>query len=92
MNVGLFRPILLNPFPEKMVASIAQKVDGILDIELNCGQMLQDVKASIAGVANIPVEFFGRPAGMMMTVEEIYEQIEKTYKKIVENKYGTACI
>ena len=92
MKVGLFRPILLNPFPEKMVASIAEKVDGILDIELNCGQMLQDVKASIAGVKNIPVEFFGRPAGMMMTVEEIYEQIEKTYKKIVEKKYGTACI
>ena len=92
LKVGLLRPILLNPFPEKIVANIAQKVDGILDIELNCGQMLQDIKASIAGVATIPVEFFGRPAGMMMTVEEIYEQIEKTYKKIVENKYGTACI
>ena len=92
LKVGLFRPILLNPFPEKIVSSIAQKVDGILDIELNCGQMLQDVKASVAGVASIPIEFFGRPAGMMMTVEEIYEQIEKTYKKIVENKYGTACI
>ena len=26
------------------------------------------------------------------TVEEIYEQIEKTYKQIVEKKYGTACI
>ena len=92
LKVGLLRPILLNPFPEKIVANIAQKVDGILDIELNCGQMLQDIKASIAGAATIPVEFFGRPAGMMMTVEEIYEQIEKTYKKIVENKYGTACI
>lgn len=92
LKVGLLRPILLNPFPEKIVANIAQKVDGILDIELNCGQMLQDIKASIAGVATIPVEFFGRPAGMMMTAEEIYEQIEKTYKKIVEKKYGTACI
>lgn len=92
LKVGLFRPILLNPFPEKIVANIAQKVDGILDVELNCGQMLQDIKASIAGVTTIPVEFFGRPAGMMMTVEEIYEQIEKTYKKIVEKKYGTACI
>lgn len=92
LKVGLFRPIMLNPFPEKIVAGIAEKVDGILDIELNCGQMLQDIKASVAGVATIPVEFFGRPAGMMMTVEEIYEQIEKTYKKIVENKYGTACI
>ena len=92
LKVGLFRPIMLNPFPEKIVAEIAQKVDGILDIELNCGQMLQDIKASIAGVASIPVEFFGRPAGMMMTVEEIYEQIEIAYKKIVEKKYGTACI
>lgn len=92
LKVGLFRPILLNPFPEKIVAEIAEKVDGILDIELNCGQMLQDIKASIAGVKNIPVEFFGRPAGKMMTVEEIYEQIEIAYKKIVENKYGTACI
>lgn len=92
LKVGLLRPILLNPFPEKIVAEIAQKVDGILDIELNCGQMLTDIKASIAGVATIPVKFYGRPAGMMMTVEEIYKQIENVYKEIVEKKYGTACI
>ncbi len=92
LKVGLFRPILVNPFPEKIVAEIAQKVDGILDIELNCGQMIQDIKASIAGAANIPVKFYGRPAGVMMTVEEIYKQIENVYKEIVEKKYGTACI
>ncbi len=92
LKVGLFRPILLNPFPEKIVAEIAQKVDGILDIELNCGQMLTDIKASIAGAATIPIKFYGRPAGMMMTVEEIYKQIESVYKEIVEKKYGTACI
>ena len=92
LKVGLFRPILLNPFPEKIVAEIAQKVDGFLDIELNCGQMLQDIKASIAGVANIPIEFYGRPAGVMMTVDEIYKQIETVYKKMEEKQYGTACI
>ncbi|MCD7879351.1 MAG: hypothetical protein LUG16_05405, partial [Candidatus Gastranaerophilales bacterium] len=93
LKVGLFRPIMLNPFPEKIVSDIAQKVDGILDIELNCGQMLQDIKASIAaGAANIPIKFYGRPAGVMMTVEEIYQQIESVYKEIVEKKYGTACI
>lgn len=92
LKVGLFRPILLNPFPEKIVSEIAEKVDGILDIELNCGQMLQDIKASIAGVATIPIKFYGRPAGMMMTVDEIYNQIEKCYSEIVEKKYGTACI
>ena len=92
MKVGLLRPILLNPFPEKIVSEIAEKVDCILDIELNCGQMLQDIKASLAGVVSIPVKFYGRPAGMMMTVEEIYKQIESVYKEIVEKKYGTACI
>ena len=92
LKVGLFRPIMLNPFPEKIVAEIAQKVDGFLDIELNCGQMLQDIKASIAGVKNIPVAFYGRPAGVMMTVEEIYKQIENVYKKMEEKQYGTACI
>ena len=92
LKVGLFRPILLNPFPEKIVAEIAQKVDGILDVELNCGQMLNDIKASIASAATIPVEFYGRPAGVMMTVEEIYKQIEAAYRKLVEKKYGTACI
>ena len=92
LEVGLFRPVLLNPFPEKIVKEIAEKIDGFLDIELNCGQMLQDIKASIAGVANITVEFYGRPAGVMMTVEEIYKQIEITYKKMIEKKYGTACI
>ena len=92
MKVGLFRPILVNPFPENIVKEIAEKVDGILDIELNCGQMLQDIKASIAGTVNIPIKFYGRPAGFMMTVEEIYQQIENCYKEIVEKKYGTACI
>ena len=93
LKVGLFRPIMLNPFPEKLVAEIAQKVDCILDIELNCGQMLQDIKASISNCAStIPVKFYGRPAGVMMTVEEIYKQIENVYKEIVEKKYGTACI
>ncbi len=92
LKVGLFRPVMLNPFPEKILAEIAQKVDGILDIELNCGQMLNDIKASIASAATIPIVFYGRPAGVMMTVEEIYKQIESAYRKLVENKYGTACI
>ncbi len=92
LKVGLFRPILLNPFPEETVAEIAEKAEVILDIELNCGQMLQDIKASIAGKVKIPVKFYGRPAGVMMTVEEIYKQIENCYREITEKKYGTACI
>ena len=75
-----------------MVQEIAQKAECILDIELNCGQMLQDIKASLAGAVKIPVKFYGRPAGVMMTVSEIYNQIEKCYKEMTEMNYGTACI
>ena len=92
LKVGLFRPVLLNPFPEKIVSELAEKAECLLDIELNCGQMLEDIKASIAGKVKIPVKFYGHPAGMMMTVSEIYKQIETCYKEMIENKYGTACI
>lgn len=80
MKVGLFRPILLNPFPEKEVAELAQKTEAILTVELNMGQMLVDVKASVN--TGIPVKFYGRAAGKMMTVEEIYAQIEKAYGEL----------
>lgn len=82
MKIGLFRPILLCPFPEKEIAKISCNTKVILDIELNMGQMLDDVKASVNN--GTPVKFYGRPAGKMMTVEEVYAQIEKTYKEINE--------
>ncbi|MDD3237453.1 MAG: 3-methyl-2-oxobutanoate dehydrogenase subunit VorB [Candidatus Gastranaerophilales bacterium] len=80
MKVGLFRPIMLNPFPQKEIAKLASKVDMILDVELNMGQMVQDVRASVETAT--PVKFYGRAAGKMMTVEEIYAQIEDAYTEM----------
>lgn len=82
MKVGLFRPISLWPFPENQIKYLAYKTKAILDIELNMGQMLQDVKASVQG--DTKIIFYGRPAGNVMTVEEIYNQIEKNYNEINE--------
>ncbi len=90
MKVGLFRPIMLCPFPEKEIQSIAAKADTILDIELNMGQMLQDIKASVT--TGTPIKFYGRTAGKMMTVEEIYEQIELVYNEMTKGAYGKAHI
>ena len=47
----------------------------VLVAELSMGQMVEDVRAAIAGAR--PVEFFGRAGGMVMSAEELAEQVEK---------------
>ena len=47
MKVGLFRPITLFPFPEQSLQSLSQKVKSFLTVELNTGQMVEDVKLSV---------------------------------------------
>ena len=55
----------------------------ILDLELNKGQMLLDVRSAVFGAC--PVEFFGRTAGGLLTPDMIYSKITELYKKL-ENK------
>ena len=80
MKVGLFRPITLYPFPEKQLHEVAQHADMILDLELNKGQMLLDVRSAVFGAC--PVEFFGRTAGGLLTPDMMFEKIQELYKKL----------
>lgn len=75
MKVGLFRPITLFPFPEKEIAGLCDGKKRFLTIEMNMGQMVEDVRLAVNGRAR--VDFYGRPGGGMMTPEEIYEVIKK---------------
>jgi 2-oxoglutarate ferredoxin oxidoreductase subunit alpha len=74
-KVGVFRPITLFPFPYEQINNYAKKIKGILDIEMNVGQMLEDVKLAVNGL--VPVEFHGRTGGMIPTPEEIVEKFEE---------------
>lgn len=76
-KVGVIRPITLFPFPEKVYAELAPKVKGILDVEMNAGQMVEDVRLSVNGKTR--VEFYGRTGGMIPSPEEIIEYFEKTF-------------
>lgn len=71
VNVGLIRPITVWPFPYDAVkkACTAPGVKAVLDVELNEGQMLQDVKLAVNGA--IPVDFFGHYGSQMPTSDEI---------------------
>ena len=83
MKVGLFRPITLFPFPDKALNEVAQKADMILDLELNKGQMLLDVRSAVFGAC--PVEFYGRTAGGLLTPDMIFNKIKELYSTL-ENK------
>ena len=79
MRVGLLRPITLYPFPTEAIASLASKVDSMLVIEMNAGQMLEDVRLSVEG--RCPVHFAGRMGGMIPSPEDVFHEIEKIAEK-----------
>ena len=75
INVGLVRPITVWPFPYDAVREAASQdsVKAVLDVELNEGQMLEDVKLAINGAK--PIDFTGHCGSQMPTTDEIVEKI-----------------
>lgn len=75
LKVGLLRPITLWPFPSEAIAQVAKGKKGVLVVEINAGQMVQDVRLAVNG--DIAVDHFGRLGGIVPEPEEIVEAIKK---------------
>lgn len=73
IKAGLIRPITLWPFPKKVLAKAADSCKGFITVEMNMGQMVDDVKLAIE--CRKPVTMCNRGAGMIPTVDEIYAHI-----------------
>ena len=69
---GMLRPITLFPFPVSQVDEVARRVDVLLVVEMNTGQMLEDVKASTT--CHDKIRFLGKPCAIP-TPEEIHQEI-----------------
>jgi 2-oxoglutarate ferredoxin oxidoreductase subunit alpha len=80
MKVGLFRPITLFPFPNAPLAKLSHRVKEFFVVELNTGQMVEDVRLSVSGDAR--VDFFGNPPGSIPSPAQLEELIEARYKRI----------
>ncbi len=78
IKVGMIRPITVWPFPKDALNKAADKVKSFLTVELNMGQMVDDVK--LATNCKKPVYFYGRTGGVLMTPDEIVETLEKIQK------------
>ena len=77
VKVGLFRPITVWPFPYDALKEtcVRPQVKGVLDVEVNEGQMLEDVKLAINGGKE--VKFFGHLGSQFPTTDEIRAEILK---------------
>ena len=75
LKVGILRPITLFPFPSKRLNELAQKVKMFISVEVNMGQMLQDVRLAVNG--KVPVELIHKGVGTPPAPEEIVKQIEE---------------
>ena len=76
-KVGLIRPITLWPYPYDEFNKINDKCKGILTVEMNTGQMVDDVKIAVNG--RFPVHFFGRTGGMIPTPNQIIKLVKEIY-------------
>ena len=82
LKVGLLRPITLYPFPTKQIAQLAARgVKGFLSAELNAGQMVEDVRLAVNGLA--PVAHYGRQGGMLFAPDEVLAALKE---KLIDKK------
>lgn len=75
IKAGFIRPITLWPFPEKAIREAAKPGRKFLVIEMNMGQMVEDVRLAVNGAC--PVEFLGRPGGGLIHEKDVLETLKK---------------
>lgn len=74
-QVGLFRPVTLWPFPEKALRKVSDSTKKFLVVEMNAGQMVEDVRLHTAHDAD--VRFYGRMGGGTPAPPEIIEKVNE---------------
>jgi 2-oxoglutarate ferredoxin oxidoreductase subunit alpha len=75
LELGLFRPISLWPFPKDELARLAGGGKRFLAVEMSMGQMVEDVRLAVNGAA--AVDFYGRCGGVVPSEEEVLAEAKR---------------
>ena len=78
VKVGLIRPITLWPFPKNAIAAAADKVKCFVSVELNMGQMIEDIR--LYSECKKPVTLCNRAGGMIPSPDQVLDSIRKAEK------------
>jgi len=76
-RLGLLRPVTLWPFPAKRIAKLVPNLQAILTVEMNAGQMVDDVRLAVQG--GCAVHFHGRMGGGVPTAGEIADKLTELF-------------
>ena len=80
IKVGLIRPITLWPFPGKALSKAADQVKGFISVELNMGQMIEDIR--IHTQCKKPVTLCNRCGGMIPSPDEVLAKIHSAWEGV----------
>ena len=75
IKVGLLRLITIWPFPDEIIAKLAEKVKKIYVPEINYGQVTREVQRAVQGKTEVEGIFI--LGGAIHTPEQILQEIEK---------------
>lgn len=84
IRIGLIRPITLWPFPAEVLKELSVHIKGISVVELNAGQMAEDVRLAVGGT--IPVVHFGHMGGIVPNPQEILDKFLSEFPEAEHNK------
>ena len=82
VKAGVFRPISLWPYPAQALYACANRgsVKTVICAEMSMGQMIDDVKISLAG--SKPVSFFGTGGGTFPTPAELMQAAQRALEGV----------
>ena len=78
--VGLIRPITLWPFPARAFQPLLGKLKGCLTVEMNNGQMVEDVELAVR--CSIPVHSYGQGGGWIPNTAGVREEVERVWQRL----------
>ena len=79
LPVGLIRPITLWPFPRKPFTGLRRSVKAFLDVEMNAGQMQEDLERTLG--PEFPIYHLGQGGGKIIYPDEVQEEIKRIMAK-----------
>ena len=80
IKAGLIRPITVWPFPKAPYQAIVGKAKHVICVELSMGQMIDDVRLALE--CKVPVTLCNRAGGMIPSVDQVLNDIEKYAKEV----------
>ena len=75
LKVGVFRPVVVWPFPEKRLSELAERVKAFVTVELNLGQVALEVERVVCGRAR--TELVGHGGGELHDPKDVLRAVEE---------------